>query len=508
MRAIVSALACAVLTCLIPGKWELGAQTPPTVDDVALEGRAAIEGLDFPPLVFEPPEVQEHEVGGVAVFHLFDPTLPLVDVQLQILGGSSHFPRDRLAAVSAFPFVLRGGGTRELPADSVDRRIDLLALQLTLGASGGGTSVALNSLTGTVEPGLRLLQQLLLEPAFESEALEVWRGQTAERIRRRADNPQSLAFSEFNRLMYGDHPVGWVMDEADLGPDRLSVLVLRELHETLICRDRLLVGISGDLTWDRAEPMIQAFLEPWPDCSIDLAPAPEPDIRTQSELFVLPMEIEQSTVIMAQPGGVRQEDSPDYFAARIADHLLGAGGFTSRIMSRVRTEEGLAYGASSVWTTPLRHEGILGALTATGAETTVEAAQLLLAILEDYRDRPPTDEEVRSAIEDLTNGYVFAFESPSQIVSRQMLYRAQGLPDRWSSRYLEGLQEVTAESVEAVVRRHLDPAGMTILTVGDPTRFGDDLAAFEAVFELRLDGTSRPWVSSGDAPGGSPRSLP
>ena len=124
----------------------------------AIVGRDAIESLEFPPLEFDPPEVDEHEIGGVTVFHLYAPTLPLVDVQLRLSGGTSHFSRRELAVVSAFPFVLRSGGTRDLPQDSIDRRIDLLALQLSFGGGGGGTSIRLNSLTETLESALELLR--------------------------------------------------------------------------------------------------------------------------------------------------------------------------------------------------------------------------------------------------------------------------------------------------------------------------------------------------------------
>ena len=471
-------------------------------------GREAVESLVFPPLVFEPPAVGEYEIEGVPIFHLYDPTVSLVDVQLQLVGGSSHFPRTQLGSVSAFPFILRRGGTASESADSVDRTIDLLALQVNVGSGGGGTSIQLNALPEAVWPGMTLLQEMVLTPAFEPQALEVWRGQTVERIRRREDNPGGLAFSEFNRLMYGDHPVGWVMDTDDLLPDRLSVESLRALHDVLVCKDRLFLGVSGDLTWEEAEPLVREFLEPWPECSTNLTPTPEPNIRSEPGVFVLPRRIDQTTVILAQPSDVLQEDSPEYFAAQIANRILGAGGFSSRILSRVRTEQGLAYGASSVWTTPLRYQGLLGALTATGAGTTVRATNLLLEILREFRIAPPSADEIRQAVEEITNGYLFAFQSPSEIVARQMLHRAQGLPDGWMVRFLDGLREVTDETVASVVTENLNPDRMTILLVGDPSRFDSGLDAFDPVFELLPSGSYRPWVSPGRVPDGSPQSPP
>jgi len=456
-------------------------------------GREAIEALTFPPLVFEPPEAAEHEVLGIPVYHLHDPSLPLVDFFVQLRGGAGHLSREELAAATALPAMLRTGGTSALPPDSVDLRIDLLALQLSLAGGGGGTFAGLNALTHTLDEGMDLLRDLLIDPGFDKETLEVWRGQEAEWIRRREDDPGSLAYSEFNRLMFGDHPTGWIMVEEDLSPERLSRERLRDVHGKLICRDRLILGVSGDLTWEDARERVERFLEPWPECDGTLAEPPHPEIRAEGGVFILPKAVEQSTVVMAQPGGILQGDTPEYFASRISDHILGAGGFTSRIMSRIRTEQGLAYGASSLWTSSRRYEGILGAVTATRPERTVEATRLLLEIMEEFRGVPPLDEEVADALSEIANSYVFAFASASQIVSRRMAYRAQELPDHWLERYLEGLQEVTPGSIAEVTGTFLDPSRMTILIVGDPERFDPGIEALGTLYELSPDGSYRPW---------------
>ena len=477
-------------------------------EDLPLSGRAGLDELNFGPLEFDPPAPRAYEIAGVTVLHLHDPLLPLVDVQVQLRGGPGNFPRARLAAVSAFPFLLRAGGTRTRTPDTVERRLDELALQLSVSGGGGAMRFRMNALRETLAPAMGLLREILLEPGLDSLALEVWRGQTRERIRRRDDNPGSLAFSEFNRLMYGDHPVGWVLAERDLSAERLSRNVLRRLHAVMACRDRVLVGISGDVTWEDAEPLVRQFLDPWPECEASLSPLPEPAIRRGPGTFILPKTLEQSTLLLAQPSRVRQGDSGEYFASRIADHLLGASGFGSRIVERIRTTEGLAYGANSVWTTPVRHEGLLGAYTATGAETTPDALRLLREVLESYRRDPPSESDVRRAIEEITTGYVFAFESAATIVARQMLFRAQGLPPDWLWRYWEGLEAVTARSVAEVIRTHLDPDSMTVLILGDPTRFTLGAEQLGPVYELRADGSYRPWVSPTGPPDGAPRFPP
>ena len=482
--------------------WATGA-TPDTLQvDPRPVGREAVEALRYPPLRLDPPEAQEYRVLDVPVYHLHDPSLPLVDVFVQMEGGTAHFPRRELGPISGLSTFLRYGGTQELPPDSVDRKVDLLALQLSFGSAGSGHFASLNSLPATLDEGLELVGRLLTRPGFDREVVEVWRGQELERVRRRADNPTSLAYDEFNRLMFGDHPVGWVMQEEDLAPEHFTEERLRMLQEHLLCRERLILGIVGDLTWEEAEPRVESFLDDWPPCPGELPEAPAPEMRTGGEVFILPREVEQTTIIMAKPGGIRQEASPDYYASRVANLILGGGGFSSRLMTRVRTEQGLAYGASSLWTTPLRYEGLVGAVTSTRAERTLDAVSLTLEVMEDFRADPPDDAEVSRAVEQMANGYVFAFQSTRQIVARRMGDLAQGLPEDWLERYLDGIQEVRPADVHRVARRWIDPDAMTILLVGDPARFGPGLKDLGPLYRVELDGSVHPWepLPPNDAP--------
>ena len=174
---------------------------------------------------------------------------------------------------------------------------------------------------------------------------------------------------------------------------------------------------------------------------------------------------------MAEPGGVSQGTDPDYFASRIGNSILGASGFSSRLLSRVRTEKGYAYSASSLWTTPSRYEGIVGAITQTKSESTIAATQLILEIMREMRETPPEQEEVDRIIAQIVNSFVFNFQDPSQIVSRQMFYLAQGLPKDWLQQYVRGIQRVDPEAIRSVFRRHVDPDDMIILIVGNPDNF-------------------------------------
>jgi len=436
-------------------------------------GRAAVDALRYPELRFDPPEAERFTLSnGVPVFFMEDHSLPLVDVIAFFRGGSSHFDRSDFAAATAVASsLLLSAGTASLPPDSVDKLVDTYALTPAIGTGGTGSFAAIGSLTRNFDLALGLLAEMLRAPRFDRDRVETWRLRELETVKRLRDSPGNVAISEFNRLMFGDHPIGWIMEPADLEPDRLSDERLRRVHREIFCREHLVLGVVGDLTREEAEAKLEAAFGTWPACPRELDRPPDPVIRSAGGVLVIHKEVNQSTIVMGQPGGVLMRDDPEYYASQVANWILGGAGFSSRLLSRLRTEEGLAYSASTVWGAGTRHQRIFGAITHTKGESTIAAARQVREVLEEAMRDPPTEAEVRLAIDNTVNGFVFAFERPADVVSRQMSYRAAGLPEDWLERYLSGVQRVTPGAVRDVLRRHLRPDSMTIVIVGDTTRF-------------------------------------
>jgi predicted Zn-dependent peptidase len=449
---------------LLAGPPALRAQVPDT--------REAMQALSFEPIAFEPPVPERHQVSGVRVLLLEDPVLPLVTVYARFRGGYGLFDREWYAPALGLPALLRYGGTTELSPDSVDTAIDYYAIQTSFGTGGGSISASLNTLTDHLPTAMELWGDLLTRPGFDREQIELWRERELESVRRRLDDPGSLAFAEFNRLMYGDHPVGWDMRPADLVPSRLTPDRFREMHRRIVCRENLILGVTGDVPWESVRPLFERLIDSVAPCAEALPRSPVPEIRREPGVFLVERDLEQAVIVMAHPASVRLADDPTYYAATIGNSILGGGGFSSRLLARVRTEEGYAYSASSLWTMPRRHDGVVGAVTRTRPENAVPAIELILDTMEELTEAPPTDAELRTAVDGVVNGFVFNFEEPGQIVSRMMLYVAEDMPEDWLERYLAGIQRVLPADVRRVFADHLRPDAMTILVVGDPDRVG------------------------------------
>ena len=465
--------------------------------------RQRIASLQFPELRFSPVEPRTETVRGVPVYFVEDDHLPLVNLHAVFKGGVRNFPRDLLAAATAMPGLLRRGGTVSLPPDSVDHRIESLALAMTFGQGGGSASASVNLLSHQLDDAVGLWGDMLREPRFDPVEVELWRAAELERVLRREEDPASLAYGVFNRVMYGDHPVGWEMTPADLEPADLTEEELRFVHEAVMCPQNMALGVAGNVEWDRVSTLLDRMLADWPPCSGQLLDDPTPVIRAEPGVFVIHREIEQSVVILAHSTSLRQRDAPAYFASRIGNSILGASGLSSRLNTLLRTREGLAYAASSIWTASRKDDGLLGAVTRTRPETTLEAARLLLDVLGTMRETAPTEAEVSRVVDQAVNGFVFNFGTPSRIVVRGMTYRAVGLPPDWLERYARGIRRVTPRAVLDVFRNELEPSRMTFLLLGDTTRFDGSPSELGAVTVLEEE--SFP-AGEPSPPHGSPRS--
>jgi len=437
-------------------------------------GRRAVERLEFERLDFEPPSPERFQLSnGIPVFYLHDPSLPLVDFIAEAKGGYGYFPRERYAAASALASLLRTGGTERLAPDSVDEIIEHYALGVTTASSGGRYLVAVNTLRRNIDVAIELWSGMLRRPRFDAEQVEIWRGRELEAARRIQDFPGSLAVMQFNRLMFDDHPTGWVMGPSDLTPDKVTPERLLETHARVFCSGHVVLGVAGDLPREEARAMLESAFGDWAGCPGPLTEPDPPDIREGPHVFVIPKELPQSTIVMGHAGGVLLEDDEEYYASRIANWILGGGGFNSRLVQRVRTDEGLAYTAASVWGASRRHERIFGAVTHTRSERTVEAIRIVLETIRGLRREPPGEDEVRLARDNIMNGFVFGFASPAQVVARQMGLALDEFPDDWLERYLRGIQRVSPSDVQRVMRRNVRPSSLVILIVGDPEAFDE-----------------------------------
>jgi len=422
--------------------------------------------LSYPPLPeFDPPQPRRVVLdNGLVVMLLEDHELPLVDAVALIRTGARLEPADKVGLASLTGQVLRTGGTGSLSPDELNELLENKAasIETSIGTSSG--SASMSALAQDLPAVFAVFADVLRDPAFAAEQLDVAKAAEVAAIARQNDDPQQIAFREFSGVVYGESsPYARQTTYGSIGAiDRADLVAW---HERYFHPNRVILGLVGDIDSERALALIEKELGDWPrgpeagDPEVPIDESPRPGVY-----FVDKDDMTQSNILIGHLG--IEKDHPDYYAVQVLNNVL-SGGFASRLFSNVRSKKGLAYAVFGGIGSNYDYPGLVQLFTTTKTETTAAAIDALLEEARVLRTtNPPTEAELELAKQSILNSFVFESDSTREILDQQLRYEYYGYPLDWLARYQRGIEAVTLEQARAAAVAHLHPDRFSILVVG------------------------------------------
>lgn len=430
--------------------------------------------LRFEPLSYEAPrgDAHRHELSnGVVAYVVEDHDLPLVDVTIQLRAGAYLDPPGKEGLAAMTTSLMRTGGAGAHDAEAFDEEIAFLAVNLSIGADDRESTASLNVLSKDLEAGLDLLFMALREPRFQQDRIDLYRRQVVQALERRNDRTTGIERREWLRLMYGDSFV----TRASTVPSVQSLTRedLQAFHRRTWLPQNFLVGVAGDVDTASVLAELEERMADWWEGQA-APPATPPTHRPGPGVFVVNKDdVNQTRVSIGHLATTW--DDPRWAACEIMNEILGGGGFISRITRRVRSDEGLAYSAGSVWGFGRDYPRSFRAAFQSKNEAVPRAISIVLEELERIRNEPITEDELETAQNSFVETFPRRFASAGQKVGVFMEDELHGRPADWWARYRPALQAVTAADVQAAARELLHPDRVTILVVGkiDEVMAGD-----------------------------------
>jgi zinc protease len=424
--------------------------------------------IAFPPLQFEPPSAHDYrhevEVGGVAVPVFLAPSheFPLIDVVFTFTGGTYLDPPDQPGLVAAMAAMMRRGGTAELPAEALDEEFDFLAANASTSARGTRVMARLNSLASNFDESFKLFMDVVRNPGFQPNRLELYQEEVLEAMKQRNDRPGPILAREWSYLMYGpDHFESVRTTAASI--EAISVGDLQSMHASLIHPGNLVIAATGDFDTEAMLSRLRTALEGWEP--LERAPEPPaPTVALTPGLYHVEKDIPQGRVDL----GLRsiRRDDPDYFPMLLMNEILGGGGFTSRIVSRVRSDEGLAYSAGSDFSAGVYYPGEWVASFQSKNRTVALGIKIIMDEIERIRTEPVSGDELETAANALIETFPRRFESKSGMLRVFVDDEITGREHEYWAKYRDRVRAVTADDIMRVADRYLRPEDMAILAVG------------------------------------------
>ncbi|MGA2782121.1 MAG: pitrilysin family protein [Smithella sp.] len=425
--------------------------------------------INYPPLQFNPPQTQRVVLeNGIVLYILEDHELPLVNIKALIKTGTMYDPDNKEGVAELTTYVMRTGGTAKLSSAEIDSRFDFMAASAAIAMSMESAQVIFSILNKDLDQGLDLLAQILIQPAFEQNKFELARQLKNEELRRLKDDPQSLAFREFNRLIYRGGPRGRFPSHKSLANIERDDLI--KFHGRFFQPDNIMFAVSGDITKEEAINKFRRYFGDWKANAIP-AKVPSPPQKSNAGVYYIDKEISQSTIISGQFAASKND--PDFYAFTVLDFIIGSGGFPSRIFSVVRNNAGLAYSAGSFYR-PKPAYGVFGTYAFTKTSSTLKTLSLLNSVLENIQSSNTiTDKEIDWAKKSIKNGFIFSFVTPEQIAWQQMNIEYEKLPADFLLNYRNKIEDVTPKDLNKVAGKYLNKTKNVVLILGDGKKFDE-----------------------------------
>ena len=346
--------------------------------------------------LFTPPISTDyrHELpGGIPVFIVPGRDIPLVDITLDFAAGEYLETPGQYGIADLTGTAMRSGGAGDLSPDALEDELAFLAADVTSAVSMNRATVSINCVTENLDACLALLVDIVRRPRFDADRLALSAGDKVERMTRRNDNADNIATREWQAMLYGrNHPEARYATAATVQSITRDDVVA--FHSQVFHPGNLVIGVSGDVEPADILEQLAAALDGWKPLERAEDP-PAPTHEMTPGLYHIEKDVPQAKVRIGMRGPQRSD--PDAVPLLVMSQIVGGGTFTARLMKRIRTEEGLSYGAYATMQPEIYYPGEYTTEFQTRSATTALAVKIAFEEFRRIRDEPVSDEELAGA---------------------------------------------------------------------------------------------------------------
>lgn len=451
--------------------------------------------------VYEPPYPPDYRVtleGGAVAFLVPDSTLDLVRFYLYSAEPSQPRKPADVAPLQLYSALLKDGGTLTLTPSQLEDSLEFIAAGLSASLGAWQNAALFDALSKDADALMSLLGEVVLQPRMDPDIFTLTQRQMQEGIKHRYATPGAVMGAAYERVMQGSHPVNWRMTEKEVLETKLKDL--RSVDGPRFSSHKLVIGVAGKFDRDEMIRKLNAFVSRFPgpyekDARLRLSPVVDWKVQPfkgprAPGVYLVDKPFAQTTLRLALPGV--QRPHPDYYRLAVASYILGDGGFTSRLVQKVRSDEGLAYGVGSEVESDYNRRGTVYVGMQTKASTGAYAIHIVREEIRRMARDGVTDAELEKAKDGLLKSLPSLFDTPAstaRIFAQSEVWKRS--PDHFRN-YRKAIEAMTRAEVEDAFRRYFIADSLRIVAVGpkdvllapDEAHNGASLADFGKVTEI------------------------
>ena len=414
-------------------------------------------------LPFRPDDLRRLELpSGATVLALPYRRLPLLHIVLMLKHGAEVDPRDKggLSDLVAEALTL---GTERKGAEELSLAVERLGASISASSGWDRSFLKVVGLAEDVEELLSLAGEVYLHPSFPPDEIAKALQRRMANLTKSRDEAERVA----DELIWCEMMAGTPYDHPSYGTMKSVKALSREdvvalYNRVYSPRDTVLL-IVGPLAPEELLRQGEELLGDWSFPSPYKKFPNPPSLRGRKILLVDKPDLTQSQIRIGFTGFERK--APCYLPFKVMNYILGGGGFSSRLMERVRSQKGFTYGIrSSIH--PMKVPGPLIISTFTPTETTLQTFREILATLEDFLKGGVTDKELEEAKGYFCGNFPLRLETPGQVAREILELELYGLGLDELEFFTQRVQEVSVEDVLRVASEVLDLGAFRAIVLG------------------------------------------
>ncbi|MBS0183411.1 MAG: insulinase family protein [Nitrospira sp.] len=401
--------------------------------------------------------------NGMTVIVLEQHFLPIIEIHALIKAGSAQDPPEK-AGLANLVAGLLDEGTTTRSSKQLAEQIDFVGGSLGAQADEDFTTASARTLKKDIDLGFTLLADILQRPAFPKQEFERVRSQILGEITSDNDDPGHVAMKAFNQLVFQNHPYRWPVNGTEDTLGKITLTDVQTFYAKEYLANQVILTIVGDVTVEQATALVQTHFGSWKKGIAPSRAAKKPAVIDKKVVQLIEKDLTQSTIVIGHHGISRT--NPDFYAVTVMNHVLGAGGFSSRLMDSIRDKQGLAYGITSHYDARSM-PGSFWINLQTRTETTNQAITGVLAEMKAIREAPVSDQELADAKAFLMGSFPLRLDSTAKLAKILAQVEFFGLGFDYFTQYPKWIERVTKEDVQRVARQYLDPQRYALVVVGN-----------------------------------------
>ncbi len=378
-----------------------------------------------------------------------------------------------VAGVSSILGEMIGNGTQSISKEKFLEEVDFMGASMSVSGSGAFAS----SLSRYFPRVLELMADAVLNPLLTQEEFDSQKNLIKESLKTSDKDVATAANRVQDFITYGaSHPNGEFVSQETLDKSELQNAI--DFYNNYASPNNAYLVILGDVNFEEIKENVTRLFGSWESKEVLSKSFPEPTNPEDTEIIFVDMPNGVQSVVSVINTIDFNKKEPDYFAALVANRILGGGG-AGRLFNNLREDKGWTYGSYSGISESYKTKGYFIAQAQVRNEVADSATVELLKEVDKMRNILVSDDELSSAKAKYTGNFVMSLEDPSTIAGFARNIITQDLPEDYYNSFLEKINSVTKEDVRNAAEKYFLTNKTRVFVTGKGSEIIDALEGLE-----------------------------